>query len=250
MNENIQHECKLLPVSQLTSNAPYQRELNMRFIELKLKTFDILKVQVLIVSCRDGKYYIVDGQHTATICSRHYAPEEAYVWCHVFYGLTYEQEAAMFSEQRNERPISVYDKFHALCESKDETAMLLDNIIRSYGFRFSSHAKDHIFGSPRMIQNVYKSFGEEVLCKTLDLLNTLWEGKKEYLKSNFVFSLAKVIHTYGDQFDQNVAENLQQVPFNKMVAMADSLGKRNFAYAIVKLYNSYSKKNLDIELVV
>lgn len=247
--KEIKEECLYLPVEVLCSTAEYQRPLNEKFIERKIKEFDPYKVEVIKVSFRDGAYQIIDGQHTTEIVRRHYAPKEAHVWAKVYYDLTYEDEARLFAAQRNERPLSAYEQFRGLLESNDETALLLIQICKAYGFRMGYTSGDHTFGSPSVIQRIYKLYGEQVLCSTLCRLETIWGGRKVYLKCSFVVALAKIISIYGDSVDDQILGHLSKIPMSTFIAEADRLSprKRDFAAAIVSLYNEKTKKKLNTQ---
>lgn len=245
----IKEECKQLPVSCLSSAARYQRPLNEKFIDKCVSIFDPHKVEVIRVSYRDGVYNILDGQHTAEILRRVYAPQDPVVWCKIYYDLTYEKEAEIFAYQRCERPITKYDRFNAMREAHDEKTILLDQIARSYGFILSSHAGDHTFGSPNIIERVYDSYGEGVLCRTLDLLNLIWQGRKEFLKCTFVFAFAGIIKIYGNDLDEAILKHLgtrTMVAFTtEAEKMSTQRNKRDYRAAIVRFYNEFTKRKLD-----
>ena len=59
---------RIINSSQLKSKQGYQRTINMKFVKECIENFDPNKVEPVYVSYRDGKYYVMDGQHTILIC--------------------------------------------------------------------------------------------------------------------------------------------------------------------------------------
>ena len=58
---------RIINSSQLKSKQPYQRKIDMKFIAKCVKEFNPNKIDPVHVSYRDGKYYVIDGQHTIII---------------------------------------------------------------------------------------------------------------------------------------------------------------------------------------
>ena len=85
-------EMKKLPIKMLLS-APYQREIRNNNIKEIIRKFDKNKVKPIVVSYRNGKYYVVDGQHTLTVLRMLFG-ENYIVTTRVLKGLTYDDEAA------------------------------------------------------------------------------------------------------------------------------------------------------------
>ena len=59
---------KLINSSLLKSKQDYQRKIDMDFVRKAIAEFDPDKIEPVHVSYRDGKYYVMDGQHTILIC--------------------------------------------------------------------------------------------------------------------------------------------------------------------------------------
>ena len=89
----------------------YQRVTDNTNIQKLIRDWDNDRCDFLLVSFRDDKFYIVDGQHRYT-AANYKGIEE--LPCIILTGLTREQEARIFSRQNeNVKKLTIYDVFKA-----------------------------------------------------------------------------------------------------------------------------------------
>ncbi|MCD8160531.1 MAG: hypothetical protein LUE61_05000 [Clostridiales bacterium] len=75
-------------------HASYQRSLSVARVRRIAQNFDERIANKPKVSCRDGKFYVFDGQHTIAARRLRNNGEDLPVACKVYYGLTVQTEAA------------------------------------------------------------------------------------------------------------------------------------------------------------
>ena len=85
-----------LSLKDLYSGQPYQRPVKNRWVDELVRKWDPRLSTPLVVSCRDGRYYIVDGQHRACAMRKKNDGKDVTALCQVYRGLTYEQEAELY----------------------------------------------------------------------------------------------------------------------------------------------------------
>lgn len=73
--------------------ADYQRGVNYRKVKRYYENYDADIYGIIIVSHRDGKYYVIDGQHRVEVAKRLGLKS---IMCQILEGLTYEDEADKF----------------------------------------------------------------------------------------------------------------------------------------------------------
>lgn len=102
------------------------------------REFDPNQVKPVIVSFRDGKYYIVDGQHTSlALYELNNEDGATLIYCDVREGLTYKQEAQLFYDwNTNSRSPSAADKIWALVCAGDSNAVAFKDLIERCGYTF------------------------------------------------------------------------------------------------------------------
>ncbi len=114
-----------IPIVLLTS-ADYQRELDMSRVRKIAAEWDDYKCDEVLVSYRDGKFYVVNGQHR-TKAAEMIGKEEMY--CKIYTSLTYEEEAILFAIQnRHATVLSNKARFKSLVIGKDKESLALQEI--------------------------------------------------------------------------------------------------------------------------
>lgn len=61
---------ELIPIKELTCDQEYQRALSDKQVRKTSENFDPFQVNPVKVSKRDGKNYVIDGQHTMEIIAK------------------------------------------------------------------------------------------------------------------------------------------------------------------------------------
>lgn len=108
-----------VPVSLLRIDESYQREPKADSIQKLVNEWDMNSCDFLDVSYRDGKFYIIDGQHRYTAAK--YIGVQT-LPCVIRTGLTRSQEAIIFARQnRNVKKLYPYDTYKANIICGDES---------------------------------------------------------------------------------------------------------------------------------
>lgn len=99
-----------LPVSELVIDKAYQRPIRSK-IKVMIARWDYELCDAVLVSYRDGKFYVVDGQHRVEAARRVGVKMLA---CQLLEGLTQTDEAKRFVAQNtSSSTLSPYDLFNA-----------------------------------------------------------------------------------------------------------------------------------------
>ena len=107
-----------VPVALMAIDDSYQRVLGSTIKKL-MSEWDNEKCNFLIVSFRDNKFYIIDGQHRYSVAK---AKGIVALPCIIFTGLTQQAEALKFAKQQeNVNKLSPYDTFKANIACGDAT---------------------------------------------------------------------------------------------------------------------------------
>lgn len=155
----------------------------------KIKSeFDPDQVKPVVVSFRDGKYYIVDGQHTSLALYELNGEDGAtLIYCDVREGLTYQQEAQLFYDwNTNGRLPSAADKIWALVCAGDENAVAFKDLIERCGYTFGRKA----FNAISPINACWKIFngraGAARLESILTLIHDTWPNDAAAANINII----------------------------------------------------------------
>ena len=150
-----------LPLSVLNSGLPYQREVRPRDVRALAEKWDERLLDPPIVSFRDGKFNLVDGQHRIAVIRERSGGQDCLVKCRVFDGMTYEQEAELFYKlDKGKRQLSVAQSTNALMESAQDPATLkIRELMQQHGFIWAlgkARPKEHEITATQAVINAYR----------------------------------------------------------------------------------------------
>ena len=201
MEADAQREEKYLYLSELYSGQPYQRPVKDSDVNKLLLEWDPRLLTPLVVSYRDGKYHLVDGQHRACVLRLKNDGKDTAVLCQVYRGLTYEQEAELYYKlDRAKGHLRLPHATKALLESGSDPELVeVNRLLEDAGFIWKLDkpaAKDFEIGSTRTVINAYRLLGGTSFSRMLLLLAKTWHGAPSSLKSYVLSGMALFVKTY------------------------------------------------------
>ncbi len=250
----IPHVCfELIPIKELTCDQVYQRTLSEKQVRKTSDNFDPFQVNPVKVSKRDGKNYVIDGQHTMEIIAKVSGSRETPVWCMVYDELVYQKEANVFAEQtKYVRALSPYEIFIAKVESGDNESLMIKTLVESYNLVIGKEVKPGVVCAVKTLEFIYNRFGMEVLSRTLRVCMNTWEGDVRSLSSNMLKGLSKLLDAYEDKISDTVfIEKLGVVSLKELSRTARDrcAGPQGFAEAMLNYYNKKSRSPLPISIL-
>lgn len=245
---------KLLNTSQLISGSKYQRQINYKFIKNTVKVYNKNKVRPIIVSYRNGKYYVVDGQHTVLIEKEHNNGQDCMVMCQVLTGLTEQEEAKLFSEQFSDKhPLSSCEMWRSNEIAGDERTLNILSSVKKSGLEMEFDTRKTSYKNRLVcydaVAKAYDKLGNRQFVRTLSLLKNTYNGDKNSLIKKMVEGMSEFMQIYSKDIDDKVfIRKLNKVAPEKIVAeaMTDKLSPTNgikVAKVIYRYYNFRQTKN-------
>lgn len=121
-----------LPKRDLHVDRSYQRGAkNARVLKL-VRRWNWLAAGVLIVARRDGKYFVVDGQHRLMAAMKRSDIE--LLPCLIFDSTSQHEEAEAFRDVNKERrPITTFEQWNANIVAGDEATLFCNRLIQDAG---------------------------------------------------------------------------------------------------------------------
>ena len=251
-NQNI----KRVPLAEMVAQSGYQRPTNPKQVQSIINKFDESQLGILTVSHRDGKFHLIDGAHRSHVL-RNLGFTHAI--CIVLTGLTYEQEAELFSKQNSDkRMLKPYDLFKSGLEAGDELTVTINNIVKSNGFQISASGKKNYYRitAIQALYSIVAEYGFFVLDDTLCMIASTWPGLTKATQSESLLGVAEFIHRYGMvDFADRLREKCMVIWYyyeeemrNRNAAAVSIAPRKRFCRLLVEQYNtglaSRSKKRL------
>jgi hypothetical protein len=210
--------------------------------------WDENRFEPLIVSYRDGIYWVVDGQHRL-VAKKIKFGQDVSIMCKILTGLTYEQEAFYFATQdAGEKSVPTILKFNALMLAKDEMAININKIIEDSGFKVAkyNHKSDCTIAAIDAIQYIYNKSNPSILKEVLDLIRDTWYGSSDALDGTFikgVYSFVKTYYSIGYDHKRFIKahKNISATKI-KRDARDDNTFKDGFTKFGIQMWNHYNNQ--------
>ena len=242
-----------LYTSRLIAGLPYQRPLNIKTVTSLVKRWNCMLMEPLVVSYRDGRYYVIDGQHRVAALRVIFRDQDTLVPCIVHTGLTYADEAELFyALDQCKKKLSCEQSVNALLQS-GANAEINDiyAILDGRGFIWTldrSTAGDYKIRSTRTVIRAYRLLGREAFARMLTLLSDTWHGDPASLTSMMLSGTALFLKTYETEInDRTFVTRFSGIAPDEIVqrAKTDLSTPRNdirCARSLVKRYNTFLRR--------
>lgn len=207
---STQYEFRQLNTAQLQSNQGYQRPVDPKHVREIIENFDPLYLDDIIVSFRDGFYYVIDGQNRIAAFKHMNKGLNCLVNCKIYHGLTYEQEADMFYHLDSiKKKLRYCDSIRAKAEAQtDPTIIAINEILTKYGIKWSytgtGSTTDNTLQASKALVDNYTELGPHLFELTIRLLAHTWNGHRESMTAAFVKGIALFVKAYVHDAKEDV----------------------------------------------
>lgn len=252
-------EFKLIDTSKIKA-GDYQRIPEMNRVKEIAAKFDWNLVNVVKVSYRDGAYWDFDGDHTVLACKEHNGGKDLCVWCKVYHGMTYEDEAYYFAMQNGAAKVPTLNQTLSATAKTGERFIELGNkykryngldrekyehIIENAGFKVNYGDGGSLPDTPRCHQTLLNAFrkNENAFKETLNTICVCFGGSPAGFEHNIVNGIFLFLDEYMEdkKFSrkrlQGVLSNVEPRKFIKAVKQSMNEGKYKYARHILLAYN-------------
>lgn len=207
-----------LKPEQLEVDPSYQREVKSRTAQTLINSiamhwnWDL--AQVLVVSRRDDKYHVIDGQHRLMAAKKRGDIQS--LPCVIGQFDTVADEAKTYTAlNENRRPMSALDKFRAAIASGDEECGAINEMLAKHGFEIpDSHlwktwTKPTEIGCVGGLGIIYRTKGVDVLNWSLRVFAETWPTEMKRYMGQLIRPIAHHAHGIGKNLAD--AETLDQL---------------------------------------
>jgi hypothetical protein len=248
---------QLISVSQTDVNSElYQRSLSNRYMQYAEDWCDLIAQPLVVVIDPEhvGKYWILDGQHTAKAAQTKFG-DNAQIWAKVIDPLNEEDQAMLFVQLNQERKgLSAQQLHKARIGAKNDSALTIKEIADSLRLVLGKENQTPAtmnWTPISSVNGIYKmadDYGTNVLERVLKIICGAWTVQSKNFNHQFMMGLGRVIYMNSTIDDQRMSDALSkfdnQTSFagraEKLEREAGSDAKINalqYARALVAIYN-------------
>ena len=245
--------CRELPINSADLKIPrttYQRELNDDRVHKIAAEFDERIANEPKVSCRNGRYYVFDGQHTIAARKLLNGGKDLPIRCKVFYGLTESDEALLFAQQTGvSAKLTAGAKFRALIYGGEEDAMAFLKATESVGLYLDykqTRGKKRLACISTAFE-LYKRVGDSLYREAMQTIMDAWGGDPDSLRAETVRGVVEFVNLYAGEYNRRrLVTRLRQtdplVIFREGRAMTSLPGYKRYLNQVYRIYNGSSAK--------
>lgn len=189
-----------LPYNSLRCNERVQRAtIPARWKKLS-KNWNATYVAAITVSIRDRTAWIIDGQHR-WLAAMDRGLGDMKVLCHVYRGLTEQQEAALFLALNDSRVVNPHDKYYVGLIADDPVCCGIRDTLAKYYLKVGKNTGD--IRCVAEVMSIYQKSPEALddLCSTL---TCAWGTRATALEKVIVAGLGIVLARYNGELDHSV----------------------------------------------
>lgn len=243
-----------LSTSRLTSGLPYQRPLKQERIDKIIREWNPRKLTPAVVSFRDGKFNLVDGQHHVEAMRQMAGGKDVIVPCIIHTGMTYQEEADMYAALDTDKtPLTPRQHTKALVEAgSDPKIMDIRRLVEENGFTWALDVQTGVpyeIAPVRTLINAYQLLGGAAFSRMLALIAGAWQGTPHSLRSSMLSGMALFLKTYEPELDdQMFIDCMSAVSPDEIIRRGriDSSVALRFARIIWDSYNSQQSSGLEL----
>lgn len=202
-------ELRMISTSRLTSGLPYQQPISEKSVNRLVLEWDDRLLTPLIVSFRDGKFNVVDGQHRSAAARRRNNGEDVLLPCLVFDGLSYEEEAALcYQIDKTKGRLSLAMSTNALMESGQDAQLLeIRQLLENEGFVWAlkkRNGTEFEIVSTAAVIRAYNLLGGTDFSRMFALLCKTWKGNPQSLSAGMISGMALFLKTYAPELNDKL----------------------------------------------
>ena len=256
MVEIKRREIKPIPYNQL-GKAGYNRKLSRARINEIKSDFHEDMVRDCIVSFRDGKYFVVDGQHTSqAIYELSGRDPEVMISCDIRDGLTYTQEADLYCRlNTGSKPLTLIQRIRGLIDAKDVVAIEFQETIESFGYSLGGN--NNRLHSIDFAWKIFNSKnGKEKLSQILNVTSECWLGNPKGVNRKILGGLEVFFRVHANECSiETLITNLAKITPQQLIEDADTFYHTHDSHRYKHPYCTYREilrrynENTDNKLV-
>lgn len=233
----------------LEVDKSYQRNSNDAKVLRIAREWSWIACNSICVANRDGRYFVVDGQHR--VMAAHRRSDINLLPCLVFETVDNVQEAKGFLDANvNRKPMTMQERFNALLKAEDSTALKAEKYISQTGRSIDRHGDGNSFTAIKTLMACIEQ-DEKALSRIWPLMTEICEGRAFH---NELLQAAFYIECRAEEGYSLAArpwrDKMRKVGYNGLIdaihrakAFYAKGGARVYAEGLVQAINHSMKKN-------
>lgn len=237
----------VLNTGRLISGMRYQRNVEKRIVNKLVREWNPVLLTPLVVSHREGRYYLIDGQHRVAAMRRIYGGDVK-TDCVVHEGMDYQQEADLYIHfDTSIKRITKRQSVKAMLESNSDTRpQIIRELLKKAGFRWALKGRNpanYYINVTSTLFRTYDILGPDGFLRLFILLADTWKGVPTSVTARMISGTTLFLKTYRDDLDDTVfslrlrAHNPVDILLTAQMSGGPGNTPTRIAHVLLDLYN-------------
>lgn len=210
-NDRMKRNARLaeVGVADMAVSPLAQRDLRNARVNKIAQNFDPDRFGTITVSWRDGRFFVVDGQHRVEAL-RTMGWEDQKVPAWVYENLTEQDEAALFLDLNDQLTVAALDKFRVAVTAGESEASAISRLLAGLDLRINGSGAPGTITAVGTVKRIYTKYGPEVLSRALAIVTMAFGDAG--LTAAVIEGMSLVAARYGDSLrDDRTIARLQKM---------------------------------------
>jgi hypothetical protein len=165
------YEIKDVPLIKMRVSQLAQRDKKPAWSRELAAKFDLKMLYSVVVSLREGYYWIVDGQHRVDALKIFLGEgwEKQKLTCQVLHGLTEAEEAAEYLRLNNRRGCKAFDKFRIARTAGLADEVAISAAVERAGMHVSKEKDENAVACVSILGKIYRRSDAKTLQRVLEI---------------------------------------------------------------------------------
>jgi hypothetical protein len=198
--KNGRFRAEHLPFRLLAFDERYQRQVIPARVKALIRRWKIEDVGAITVSVRGRIPYVIDGQHRVRAAMEQ-GLGDTKILCHVYVGLTVEEEARKFLALNDIRAVSSLDRYRAGLVANDPVCVGVRDTLAAHGLRIGSGDSDGVVRCVGRAVALYER-DPRLLDSVAAVLTESWGSRATAFDQVVFAGVGTVVGAYNGELDR------------------------------------------------
>lgn len=198
LHDDYSYRDKHLPIGELLPHPKLQRRFRLKHAEKLFSEFDPALLGIIWVQEKNGKLYVIDGQHRIWATLKWLNGEKRQeVLCRVFTNLSDERAATITRRVNVTKVWQALDTFVVRLVEKDANALAIEKILGVFGLRVSKTRSENTVQAVTACERAFLRLGETDFQRIIGVLHGAWMGDPDAYGASLIEGLALFLNRHN-----------------------------------------------------
>lgn len=198
IRDDYSYRDRHIPIGELLPHPKLQRRFKAAHAERILSDFDPAALGIIWVQEKNGKFYVIDGQHRVWATLKFLNGDKRQeVMCRVFANLSDEDAATITRRVNITKAWQALDTFTNRIVEKDAVALAIQKILGAFGLVVSKSRGENVVQAVTAAERAYLRLGDADFQRLVGVLHGAWKGDPDAYSAPLLEGMALLMNRHN-----------------------------------------------------